>query len=611
MKTRLTYIIKLYATILALFVIQKPMFLWLDRAENSSYGMADTLAVMAHGLLLDIPVTGYLIALPLLFVMASVWIPARLPLRRVASWYYMPVAVLMSLAFTADTSLYPFWKFKLDATIFYYIDSPKDAFASVSEWYLIIRAAAVAAYTAAIFIALRAATPRYIPTAAGISVRRKSAVTAALIITMLPLGISIRGGLGESTANIGKVYFSEDEYLNHSAVNPMFSMLYSLGKAENYADEFDYFDEHVRADIFTGLYPPTPTDTVTLLNTRRPNVLLILMESFGGRIVEAVGGNPDITPNYNRLAAEGVIFTHCYSNSFRTDRGMVSALSGHPAFPTLSVMKLPIKSRTLPCVANSLNAAGYRSTFLYGGDINFTNMLAFLKNAGFEHIVRDKDFSIAQRTSKWGAHDSDLFSRVIADLKTDTVSSPRLRVIQTSSSHEPFEVPYKSRFDNKKLNAFAFADSCIGDFVDSLRLSPRWDRSLVVIVPDHYGVYPENLSGEQQRHHIPLVMTGGALRLKGTVDTPASQTDIAATILEACGLGHSEFTYSNNILNPRSPHFAFYTSPSAMGFVTATDTVEYNLDSNRAVELRGEAAKRSLESAKAYLQTIYDNLADL
>ena len=322
-------------------------------------------------------------------------------------------------------------------------------------------------------------------------------------------------------------------------------------------------------------------------------------------------GGEDIAVRLDSIARNGLLFTQFYASSFRTDRALPAILSGFPGQPNTSVMKFVNKAEKLPSLSKVLGNAGYDTGYYYGGDINFTNMLAFLKNAGFEHIVRDKDFSIAQRTSKWGAHDSDLFSRVIADLKTDTVSSPRLRVIQTSSSHEPFEVPYKSRFDNKKLNAFAFADSCIGDFVDSLRLSPRWDRSLVVIVPDHYGVYPENLSGEQQRHHIPLVMTGGALRLKGTVDTPASQTDIAATILEACGLGHSEFTYSNNILNPRSPHFAFYTSPSAMGFVTATDTVEYNLDSNRAVELRGEAAKRSLESAKAYLQTIYDNLADL
>lgn len=610
MKTRLTYIIKLYATILALFVIQKPMFLWLDRAENSSYGMADTLAVMAHGLLLDIPVTGYLIALPLLFVMASVWIPARLPLRRVASWYYMPVAVLMSLAFTADTSLYPFWKFKLDATIFYYIDSPKDAFASVSAWYLIIRAAAVAAYTAAIFIALRAATPRYIPTAAGISVRRKSAVTAALIITMLPLGISIRGGLGESTANIGKVYFSEDEYLNHSAVNPMFSMLYSLGKAENYADEFDYFDEHVRADIFTGLYPPTPTDTVTLLNTRRPNVLLILMESFGGRIVEAVGGNPDITPNYNRLAAEGVIFTHCYSNSFRTDRGMVSALSGHPAFPTLSVMKLPIKSRTLPCVANSLNAAGYRSTFLYGGDINFTNMQSYLRTGGYETIISDVDFPASKKKDNpWGANDDVTFDSLFTVIGTQKHSPWHVGFL-TLSSHEPFEVPYK-RLDNPVANAFAYTDECLGRFVERIRKTPLWDNLLIICIPDHGFAYPAGISHEQH-HHNTMLWIGGAVKSHKTVDTLMNQSDMAATLLGQMAIDHSEYTFSRDILSREYRYpFAFFTFKEGFGFADSTGYTVYDIIGNRIKENSSDsdkAADRRTNIGKAIMQSIYDDL---
>lgn len=357
MKTRLLFLIRLYALMLAIFVLQKPVFMLADAPQGAHYGLADYLQVMANGLLLDVPVAGYLIALPLLFTLVSAWLPWRISLRRLSTAYYVIISTVVALAFVADTSLYPFWKFKLDATVFYYIDTPKDAFASVSVGYMTLRILLIVLYAAVLVWLLRLATPRELRPIGGW--RSKTGLSLLLVALIAPLAISIRGGLGESTANVGKVYFSEDEYLNHSAINPVFSMIASLDKAENYADEFNYFSEDERKRLFDGLYPPTDNDTTALLNTTRPNIIIIIMESYGGQFIKAVSGRDDIAPNYNRLATEGILFTHCYSNSFRTDRGAVSTLSGYPSFPTLSVMKLPAKSRTLPCLASTLNNAGY------------------------------------------------------------------------------------------------------------------------------------------------------------------------------------------------------------------------------------------------------------
>ena len=268
MKQRFAWLIKLYLALLAIFVTQKAAFMWIDKPAGAHYSVADCISVMAHGLLLDIPVTGYLIALPLLAAIASVWIARRIRLRAVATAYYVVVALCASVMFVADLSLYPFWKFKLDATIFYYTDSPKDALASVSAGYVALRLAVIAAYGALLLWVLRAVTPRQLEPMAGL--KGKAAATLLMIGAAAPLAVSIRGGLGESTANIGKVYFSEDEYLNHAAINPCFSMLASIGKAEDYAAEFDYFGESERTRLFDGLYAPTETDTVRRLNTAQP-----------------------------------------------------------------------------------------------------------------------------------------------------------------------------------------------------------------------------------------------------------------------------------------------------------------------------------------------------
>lgn len=609
MRKALLKFFAVYFVFMVIFIVEKPLFMAVYNGLYRGIGFADVLSVVWHGLSVDAAMAAYLTAVPGFLIMAMLTTRSHV-IKVIEHIYFIFISVLLAAIAVVDLGLYGYWGFRLDATpVFYLFTSPAAAFASVTAAELIGGLLAWLALSAA-FYGLVRITVLHI-NVQPLQGKKRTLGAFAMFLLTAALFIPIRGGFTVSTMNPSRAYFSTNARLNHAAMNPAFSFLYSVSHQNNFAAQFRFMEPAKAEQLFRSLRAePEPSDSAQLLNCSEPDIWFIIAESFSAHLMPSLGGE-DIAVRLDSIARNGLLFTQFYASSFRTDRALPAILSGFPGQPNTSVMKFVNKAEKLPSLSKVLGNAGYDTGYYYGGDINFTNMLAFLKNAGFEHIVRDKDFSIAQRTSKWGAHDSDLFSRVIADLKTDTVSSPRLRVIQTSSSHEPFEVPYKSRFDNKKLNAFAFADSCIGDFVDSLRLSPRWDRSLVVIVPDHYGVYPENLSGEQQRHHIPLVMTGGALRLKGTVDTPASQTDIAATILEACGLGHSEFTYSNNILNPRSPHFAFYTSPSAMGFVTATDTVEYNLDSNRAVELRGEAAKRSLESAKAYLQTIYDNLADL
>ena len=133
-----------------------------------------------------------------------------------------------------------------------------------------------------------------------------------------------------------------------------------------------------RADLFEGLYADTGENEVSLLTTNRPNVLIILMESFGGVFVESLGGIPGVSPNMERLSKEGVFFTNCYANSFRTDRGTVCTFSGYQSFPDCFRHEIP-QSRNLAFHCRKIcGNKGYATDFLYGGDINFTNMKSYL-----------------------------------------------------------------------------------------------------------------------------------------------------------------------------------------------------------------------------------------
>ena len=338
MKKRILYIVTLFFTLLLLFVTQKPLFMLYNDAVGKDAVWGDFFQVMLHGASLDATTAGYLTAFPLLLVIISIWLK-KISLRKYLLPYYIIATLLVAITFVVDMGLYPFWGFKLDASVFLYLDSPEEAMASVSVGFVAVRVLAMVLLAAVYAWILAKITPKKLET-----VKKKVLGTFVMLLLTGVLFVIIRGGVTESTSNVGQAYFSNNQFLNHSAVNPCFSLLSSMGKSKDFASEFNFFTEDERISLFNGLYPTTDGDSIVeVLNTKKPNVLLIMMEGFGGVFVEPLGGLPDVAPNLNRLSEEGVFFTNCYANSFRTDRGTVCTLSGYLGLPTASVMKIPAK----------------------------------------------------------------------------------------------------------------------------------------------------------------------------------------------------------------------------------------------------------------------------
>lgn len=607
MKKRIAYISLYFFTVLLIFILQKPLFMLYNGSIEKGFGFADYMQVMVHGASLDAATAGYLTAFPFLLVLISIWF-RKFPLKKILYGYYILAAALISIIFVVDMALYTFWGFKLDASVFLYIDSPKEALASVSVGFILLRVLAILLLIALNSWVLLKITPSVLT-----ATRKRIAGTAGMLLLGGVLFIIIRGGVTESTSNIGQVYFSNEPFLNHSAVNPDFSLLSSMGKSQDFASEFNFFDEEKRAALFDGLYPTTDGDNIIqVLNTKRPNILIILMEGFGGAFVEPLGGLPDVTPHFNRLSKEGVFFTNCYANSFRTDRGTVCTFSGYLGLPTASVMKIPAKSRTLPAIAEGLSKAGYKTDFLYGGDINFTNMKSYLLSTGYQRLTANTDFSLAEQTSNaWGVNDDITFEYLYNQLRNRKEEGPWHTAFLTLSSHEPFEVPYH-RLEDKIPNAFAYTDECLGKFVDRLKQTPAWKDLLVICLPDHGFYYPREGSNAMPRfYHIPLLWLGGAVKQPMQVDKIMNQTDLAATLLGQLGLEHTAFTFSRNVLGSDYKYpFAFYSFNNGFSFRDSTGVTVFDNNSGSILFDEPEADESRLDKGKAILQTVYDDLGN-
>ena len=358
----------------------------------------------------------------------------------------------------------------------------------------------------------------------------------------------------------------------------------------------------------TDVFFTTSQTTDTLLRTPRPDILFIIMESCGAAFTW-LAGNDEVTPNLTRLARQSISFNQCYCNSWRTDRALVSILSGWPAFPNLSVMKMPAKTTALPGLAASLKSEGYYSTFLYGGDANFTSTRGYLVDTGFDSIVSQDDFSVAQRVdSKWGVCDSIAFDR-LSLLLSHPKAKRNFTVMLTLSSHEPWTVPMTPHFSDPVLNAFYYLDLHLGRFIERFKQTPQWENTLVIILPDH-GINYKNLEETNPlRAHIPMIWTGGAVSHPAVINTFCSQSDLAATLLGQMDIPHSEYPWSRDVLSVdyRRP-FAQHNWPDGFSIMDSTGYHVFDLNAHRVIK---GADGSAIQTGKAILQATSRHLKNL
>ncbi len=612
MKRKILIIVAIYITSLVLMALQKPLFLIWYAEQSAEATMAELVGVTLNGALLDSTMAGYIAAIPWLVLLAAVWItiPERV-MQRILNGYFATMAFLISLIVAVDMGLFRYWGFRIDSTIFPYLATPKEAAASVTWGDLIPAVILFIAYGATMFFAWRPISRLYRATKQNIKQRGLSTVVMLFVGGLVFL--AIRGGVSPAPANVSKVYFSDNMFLNQAATNPVFSLLSSSMRSELKQSDYRYFGEEECGEIFSTLKQSKAISAPhSVLNTSRPNIVLIVLEGFGRTTATTSANGKAVTPQLDALRQSGVSFENMFANSYRTDRGTVAVMSGHPAHPVASIMKYPQKAHTLPAIASSLKAEGYATSFTYGGDANFTNTASYLYGTGFERITDQKSMHFDAPTAKWGYADDvvcDFFAEEVLQLAGE--GKPYFASLLTLSSHEPFEVPFDA-FEDKVLNATAFTDHHVGKMIDRWRNTPAWDNMLVILIADHGISYPEGTQiGSVPRQRIPMVWTGGAVREPMQIDTYAAQCDLSATLLAQLGIDHSDFIFSKDIFATDAPHYAYWSFNNGFGIISDEGNVVYDCTGDKIVssECNDPAAEqRLIMQGKALTQTIHNDI---
>jgi len=569
--------------------------------------IGDLLGTFWHGAKLDISTIGYYLIIPLLLVIPGVYFNGNW-FRIFMRWYTFFLIVFSSIIIVSDANLYSYWGFRMDFTPMLYLKTPEEAMASVSTMKIImflITICLIASLSIYLYYKL-------IDRLFNEFNRILYLVPGILFFVILccSLILPIRGGFGVAPINAGAVYFSDKMFLNHTAINAVWNVGYSGFGQRPVKNPYEFGDLSVATGIVDSLTVKKGI-TEKVLNTSKPDIMIIVLESFSGYLIGPLDGDSLVTPNINRYAKEGILFSEFYASGTRTDKAIPAILDGYPAQPAQSIIKEPKKSQSLPSLVKILIENGYYSSFWYGGEINFANFNSFVIGSGFHDIITKRNFDPVNYNSKWGVHDHILFQTLKDSMKS--VKEPFIKVVLTLSSHEPFDVPMEPVFKGsddmtKYKNSIYYTDKTLGSFLDWAKGTEWWKNALIIMVADHCArIYSDMPNYKQNVFKIPMLWVGGALSKTGLrVRKLGSQVDIPTTVLDQLGIKGS-FPFGKDLFSDQSKSFAFYTYNEGFGFITDSSAVSLDLKSKTLVLSEGKDPESAEKKGKAYLQVLFND----
>ena len=611
------YFLKQYIFWMLVFVIGRAVFIIANLNELNNTGIGEILLTFWYAIYLDISTACYLMAFPFLLLLIQSLLNFKI-LNTINLYYTYLIIFVFAVITSSEIGIYEEWGTKLNYKALTYLKHPDE----------IVRTAKISVMITGILLII-------FQTFVGIFLYRKFVhlkkieakrnyifSVAFLIIIPAFMVLGIRGGIQEIPVKQSDVYFSKNHFLNKSAVNSGWNLIHSISKNKKYMNEnpYKYYNYNDAKTLVNQLYYVEKDTTIKILTTNKPNIVFLILESWSADIVPACGGDLGITPRFDKLVADGLVFSNIYGTGARSDQGIPAILSGFPAQPTTSIIEQPNKAKKLPCISKQFQENGYHTSFHFGGQLNYGNIKGYLYDHDFDFLFEEKDFNSKLPKGRLGYHDEYLFDQFLNDLTT--FKEPFLAVAFTLSSHSPYDQPMPEILhwgDDEKdyINSAYYTDSCIGDFFTKAKQQDWYKNTLFIIIADHSHSTPRSTSFVSPEYKkIPMLFYGNVLKdeFKGSVyNKICSQTDIPSTLLSQLGISKKQYTWSRNLFNPNIKEFAYYAFKDGVGWVVDSNQFAYSHQDERYYINRFTPAANKdsiIKDGKSYLQVLFEEYLD-
>lgn len=539
---------------------------------------ASAWGAFVRGVWFDNVVACYILTLPLLVLMVAACCNRfeRGWRRFVQGWYVALYTLVMAIS-ASNIPYYAYFAKNINSSIFNWFGYANTTAGMVvgesSYWlYIALFVVAVGAFAWAMlwlrrcFDALIAQAPQESLTGKTIAWR----VVATLCLAGLCV-FGIRGRVGYNPIKVSEAYYCQDPFLNQLGIAPTFNLLTSWMddmRPENRELHLMAYDEAITyarqqlgiqgavdsADVLKRHVAP---DSIQ----RRPNIVIILMESMSASFLHALGQREEVTPTLDSLYHCSWAFTNCYSAGIHTNHGLTASLYSFPALMKRNLMKGTVTPRRhgLPSVLKQL---GYHNMFFMTHESQYDNMNAFFRTNGYDAVYAQEDYPMNERVNAFGVSDHFLFDYGLQRInEADKQQAPWMATLLTVSNHPPYVIPdwFKPKSHDEEMQIVEYADWCIGNFLAKARQEKWYDNTLFVIMADH-GKIVGQVDSElpESYNHIPLIIFGPGVTPQLS-DQLAMQVDVMPTVLGLLGAEYDFDGFGVNLLKTQRD-MVFYTA---------------------------------------------------
>lgn len=564
-----------YIMMLLIFDFQRLLFAlhnWNEMGDSSSI---DFLETFVYSIPLDMATASYVIAIPAL--LTFLFRLGSKAVRLFIKGWFLVFFALFALIHCGEIIVYEEWHHKLSSRVFTHLSNPDEVFRTASVtmtlfyflYFVLEMTFSVKLWSWIVKKTLEEAAE---PSS---HVVHRIAVLPVLIPVIF---VTMRGGVTPIPININSAYFSNSHVVNDISVNPLFYfadsyIMYKNGEIDDYLPKMELSEaEKIREKLYSY---DRHHDNIILKN-ERPNLVFVILESWSANAIGTLNDkNKGATPFFDELSKEGLLFTNIYGGSNTSEIGNMGIFGGLPALPEVAIIKQPQKYRKLPTLNKDLAKLGYSSGYMFSGDLKYGNIGGYLMDNKFQDVIDEDDFPSGLERGKLNYFDEDAYELFLK--RINAAKTPFLQCVFTGSTHSPYDHPRSPRANWKGeradlMNSIVYADDCLAEFVSEAKKQPWFDNTLFVFIADHgYGVPGANGSQSNTFYRIPLLIWGEPLKneFKGVRnDKLGNQSDLVATLLYQMKMDNSHYTWSKDLLNPKSPEFAFHTVIRGYGWMS-------------------------------------------
>jgi len=591
------------------FVFTRTIFLAYNYSDFAEFQFTLILQAFWEALYLDTSMACYFMSLPCIILIVSQFVNRNWILLLFNGLNYLLIAVL-SIISISELPIYDEWAHKLTYKALWFLSQPSEVFFTASN-------AQFFGGLLGILILIALLLLLYKKFNFQLEVNHSSWVLkfVYLLVTPVLLFTGLRGGYYLIPIQVSDAYFSNHYILNDLSTNSTFHLLSNVAQNLEAYKPYKFMPTDKAQSVVAELFQQEKDTTTKILTTTRPNIVLIVFEGWAADVVSELGGYKQLTPNFDKICREGISFDSCYASGSLSDQGMGAIFSAFPAQPRTSIVTQPSKYKSLPTLTKQLKDAGYSSSFVFGGELNYGNIRSYMYYNGFDKITEGRDFSSDVKRGRLGVPDGPAMQRNLVEISK--LKPPFFAAQFTQSTHGPFDFPKEQKLftwgdkENDYLNSIYYADSCLNVFMNEAKKQTWYGNTLFVFISDHSHNTPKNYGYHQMQYRrIPFVLYGDVIQsqFKGQHLTQiCSQLDLAATLLAQLQLDASKFEWSKNQFNPTILHNAFYAFDEGFGYMEPSGNFVWHVSENRfEFERYYIPFKRNLlhQRGKAYLQRI-------